>query len=199
MKHIFLIPLITLSYFFNYCLSPPLPDTDVNSALSTPHHSDPFTLEEELENVIGYNYNIWALKADRLSGTGDYEFTGRIFLDKRKTFRSSYDKKEHAYLYKEMLSDGEIFYFNKKNKASKFMRSSHIGDYYMAFKCAREWTHHKLEDIVKNKNNRVGEEVNCTTCNYEKRIFDVDKDWLITVFYEISPIYKKGYIASLED
>jgi len=190
MRHIFLIPLFTLTYLLNFCLPPP--------ATISINNADPYALEEELLIVIGYEYNIWALKADRLSGTGDYEFTGRIFLDKRKTFKSTYDKKEHAYLYKEMLSDGEIHYFNKKNKSSKFMRSKHIDEYYMAFKCAREWTHHDLESIVKNKNNRVGQEVNCTTCNYEKQIFDIEKDWVVTVYYEISPIYKKGYLASTE-
>lgn len=187
MRHIFLIPLFTIPFFLNFSI----PD----SVITVSHNSDPDSFEEELQNVVGYEYNIWALKADRLSGDGDYEFTGRIFLDKRKQFKSTYDKKEHAYLYKEVLQDGEIHYFNKKNKSSKFMRSKHIGDYYMAFKCGREWTHHKLEDIVKHKNENVGEEVNCETCNYQKRIFDIEKDWVITTYYEIRPIYRKGFLA----
>jgi len=145
------------------------------------------------EHVIGYRYNLWALKATSLSGEETYSFSGRIFLDKRKAFKAHYSKSEHSYLYKHKFRNGEVFHFNGKNKYTEVREYDHTKDFYVALKFDREWVHHSYEDILESVNDKEGLEIGCETCNFNMTTYDVNREWAFTLFYEIRPIYKEGY------
>ncbi len=148
---------------------------------------------DQSDHVIGYKYNLWSLKATSLNGEKSYSFSGRIFLDKRKNFKTHYSKSEHSYLYKHKFRDGEIFHFNGRHHYTEVKEYDQTKDFYIALKFDREWVHHSYEDILESISKQEGSEIGCETCNFSMTTYDVKRNWAFTLFYEIRPIYKEGY------
>lgn len=142
------------------------------------------------DNIIGYKYNLWAMQATSLINEDTYRFTGRIFLDKRKSYKATFDKKEHTFMYKYEFQNGGIHYFRGNDSFSKVVKHLDIKNYYIALKFDRDWVHHTYDDIIKNQNFKIKNEVGCKTCNFSTEIYNKDKSWKFTLSYEIRPIYK---------
>jgi len=145
-----------------------------------------------LDNLIGYEYNLWAVKAENKTGSSEYEFTGRLFLDKRKDYKASYEEDEHFFFFKEKFSNGEIFKIPGSHETTKYVNKNDADNYYVALKFGPQWKHHQLRDILENVDTSVGSDVGCNNCNYKKSFYDYEKDWALTVYYEIKPIFKKS-------
>jgi len=143
-----------------------------------------------VDNVIGYKYNLWAIKATSLCDDQTYSFTGRIFLDKRKTYKSTFDKGEHTFMYKFEFKNGETHFFGGNQDFSEVIKYDDIKNYYIALKFDRDWIHHTYDDIIKVQNFSAGKEVGCNSCNFSKVIYSKENTWMFTLFYEIKPIYK---------
>ena len=158
------------------------------SAISS--SEDHFPKEAMYDNLIGYEYNLWGVKAQNKAGNATYEYTGRIFLDKRKEYRATFKEDEHFYFFKEKFSNGQVFKIPGSQKNTQFINKESTQDYYIALKFGPQWKHHQLRDILENMDGSVGTDVGCKECNYKKNFYDLKNDWSLTVYYQIKPIFK---------
>lgn len=150
------------------------------------------TIVETNPNIIGYEYNLWAIEARGIGQSETLDFSGRIFLDKRKRFKANFSKDEHFYFYRHEFSNEQVFYFPGNTKSTRLIKHGELKDFYIALKFDNEWIHHTYNDIVERQALNYGEAVGCDSCNFTKTIYDKDGDWTLTLYYQISLIYKPG-------
>ncbi len=143
------------------------------------------------DNLIGYEYNLWGVKAENRVGSSEYEYTGRLFLDKRQDYKATHDEDEHFFFFKKKFANEEVFKIPGSGKSTKFISKGKIDKYYVALKFGPQWKHHQLRDILKNIDQNVGADVGCKDCNYKKNYYDLETDWSLTVYYRIKPIFKE--------
>jgi len=157
--------------------------------------NDPKTNQAIFDKLIGYEYNLWGVKAENKNGASEYEYTGRIFLDKRKGYKANFQEDEHFFFFKEKFTNGQIFKVPGSGEATRFINKAHINEYYVALKFGPQWKHHQLRDILENLDASVGLDVGCSDCNFAKGYYDLEKDWALTVYYNIKPIFKDSDLS----
>lgn len=162
-------------------------------------NNGPFNEEDTKNPVIGYQYNLWGIKADRLSGDDELLYTGRIFLDVRKEFKSSYDKDEHWFFSKEVIRDGEVVKLQGSDKSTIELKHDMTSDYYVTLKMGNKWSRFYYQDILNQEKNEVGKDVGCEECNFSEQIYLPEQDWIITLYFEIKPHYKFPKVDTEED
>ena len=149
------------------------------------------TTDDDNKNpVIGYEYNLWGIKADRIAGKEKLLYTGRIFLDVRKEFKSTHDEDEHWFFSKEVIEDGQVLRIQGSDKPSLEVKHHQTEDYYVTLKLGNKWSRFYYQDILNEEKSEVGKDVGCEECNFSEQIYLPEEDWIITLYFEIKPYYK---------
>lgn len=139
--------------------------------------------------IIGYQYNLWGLQAHKIGGNDLLDFTGRIYLDIRKDYKTTYDRDEHWFYSKEKFKDGEVKRFQGYHKTTVQTKHQNTEDYYIALKLGNKSSRFYYDDIISNDDTLVGAEVGCTSCNFSEELYLEQEDWIIRVYFELRPLY----------
>jgi hypothetical protein len=140
--------------------------------------------------VIGYQYNLWGIHAQRLSGAETLEFSGKMFLDLRKEYKASFDKDEYWFLSRAIFTDNQVHKFQGYTRASIAVKHDKTKDYHFSVKLGPKWSQYYYDDILSNENHFIGKEIGCSNCNFSQELYLAKEDWLLTLYFEIRPFYK---------
>lgn len=145
------------------------------------------------KKVIGYAYNLYAVKAQKLEKSKPYgkcKIPGGLLLDPRKSYSSSFDKDEYFSDDAKVIKENEVMQLPGYFRMSKIYKPD-IKNYYISTKMANQWTNHDYEEIIAYENERVGEDIGCQNCNFFKHYFNDEENCVVTVYYQILPLRDK--------
>lgn len=144
----------------------------------------------EEQEVLGFAYNLFAVKAQKLEQSkpfGQCRIPGGILLDPRKSYSSTFEKDEYYSDDVKILNENEVFQLPGYFRMSKIYKSD-IKDYFIATKVSNQWTNHTYEQILEYENVSQGEEIGCPQCNFRKVYYNDRDNCAISVFYQIFPL-----------